>query len=145
MGQNMIQADILLIARNFLAPSGLAKIQRNSLNIRAYNMFNLPIRFTNRKPFGRSVLKLLADSPLYVVIFDFIITALSSLKHTSIASNEIWKSGNWLNFKVSFVYILTPPTFGLEAWLRSILSKASVVKSFAAQWIESQDRWFCLS
>lgn len=115
MGQNMIQADILLIARNFLAPSGLAKIQRNSLNIRAYNMFNLPIRFTNRKPFGRSLLKLLADSPLYVIIFDFIITALSSLKHTSIASNEIWKSGNWLNFKVSFVYILTPPTFGLEA------------------------------
>ena len=76
-------------------------------------MFNLPIRFTNRKPFGRSLLKLLADSPLYVVIFDFIITALSSLKHISIASNEIWKSGHW--FKVSFVYILTPPTFGLEA------------------------------
>lgn len=50
MGQNMIQADILLIAPNFLAPSGLAKIQRNSLNIRAYNMFNLPIRFTNRNP-----------------------------------------------------------------------------------------------
>ena len=113
MGQNMIQADILLIARNFLAPSGLAKIQRNSLNIRAYNMFNLPVRFTNRKPFGRSLLKLLADSPLYVVIFDFIITALNSLKHISIASNEIWKSDHW--FKVSFVYILTPPTFGLEA------------------------------
>lgn len=108
-------------------------------------MFNLPIRFTNRKPFGRSLLKLLADSLLYVVIFDYIITALSSLKHISIASNEIWKSDHWLNFKVSFVYILTPPTFGLEAWLRSILSKASIIKSFAAQWIESQDRWFCLA
>ena len=42
---HIIRTDILLIARIFLAPSGLGKILRNSQNIRAYYMQNHRLRY----------------------------------------------------------------------------------------------------
>ena len=47
----------------------------------------------------------------------FNLTLGSSIKHVSTPSNVISKSGLWINFKVSFICIPTPPAFVLEAFL----------------------------
>ena len=47
----------------------------------------------------------------------FNLTLGSSIKHVSTPSNVLSKSGLLINFKVSFMYIPTPPAFVLEALL----------------------------
>ena len=50
----------------------------------------------------------------------------SSIKHVSTPSSIISKSGFLIKFKVSFIYILTPPAFVLEALL---------INPYPGQWI----------
>ena len=47
----------------------------------------------------------------------FCLTLGSSIKRVSAPSNVISKSGLLIKFKVSFIYIPTPPAFVLEALL----------------------------